>query len=270
MLFAIAIMTSPAGCLASLTSIRSMTCLKRLSTTVLTNRVIAGSAQVSPKAVVGPFVAIGERARVGDGTVIHNFAVIGDDVTIGSDCVVGEGVTVKNAEVGNRVSLKPGSRIGQDGFGYHPAGVAGKDVVKKPQNLRVIIEDDVEIGANCTVDRGSWRDTRIGAHTKLDNLVQIGHNVHIGRSCLIAAQTGIAGSATLGDRVLMGGQSGVAQYVKIGDDCQIAAKSGVTKSLPPKSKVGGVPAVPIIQFHRSVLMMQKYLSSIGSANNLTK
>jgi UDP-3-O-[3-hydroxymyristoyl] glucosamine N-acyltransferase len=215
---------------------------------------VASSARLSKDVKVGSFAHIGKLAQIGSGTVIHAHAFVGDAVKLGASCQVGSHVSVQNCTAGDRVVFKSGCRVGEDGFGFHPAGTVDKTkVVKKPQTMRVLLENDVEIGANSTVDRGSWRDTRIGAHTKLDNLVQIGHNVHIGMNCLIAAQSGVAGSATIGNRVLMGGQSGIAQYIKVGDDCQIAAKSGVTSDLSSKAKVGGMPAVNIIQFHRAFL-----------------
>lgn len=218
------------------------------------------SAVVEPSARLGRGVSVGPNAYVGKLTQIGSLSrigansVVGDGVRLGRECQVENNVNIQNCIAGDRVVLKPGCSVGQDGFGFHPAGTFDKDkVVKKPQNLRVVLENDIEIGANSTIDRGSWRDTRIGEFSKLDNLVQVGHNVNIGRNCLIAAQTGIAGSVTIGDRVLIGGQTGIAQYVRIGDDCQIAAKSGVISDLLTKSKVGGMPAVDILRYHRSFL-----------------
>jgi UDP-3-O-[3-hydroxymyristoyl] glucosamine N-acyltransferase len=227
----------------------------RNGATVHALAVVESTARLGKGVNVGANSYVGKLAQIGANTVISPNACIGDGVKLGKNCVVGLGATIRNCKTGDRVVLKAGSRVGEDGFGFHPAGTIDKaKVVKKPQPLGVILGDDVEIGANSCIDRGSWRDTRIGAWTKLDNLVQVGHNVVIGSNCLIAAQSGIAGSAELGDRVLMGGQSGIAQYVKVGNDCQIAAKSGVASDLVAGSKVGGMPAIPIQQFHRNFLL----------------
>ena len=175
--------------------------------------------------------------RIGRNTVVHPSAVLASDVVVGDGCSVGANVVVQNATIGDRVIIHPGTCIGQDGFGFHIAE-ADQSHEKKPQRLNVVIHDDVEIGANCCVDRGSWRDTVIGAGTKIDNLVQIGHNVVIGQHCLVAAQSGIAGSTIVGDRCLIGGQVGVAQHLTIGAGAQIAAKSGVMSDLEENRKYG--------------------------------
>jgi UDP-3-O-[3-hydroxymyristoyl] glucosamine N-acyltransferase len=226
----------------------------RRNTIIHSSAVVESCARIGTGTTVGPNSFIGKLAQIGAGSIVSANAIVGDGVRLGKQCIVGPGASIRNCTADDRVVFKAGCRVGEDGFGFHPAGTVDKEkIVKKPQTLRVWIESDVEIGANATVDRGSWRDTRVGQYTKIDNLVQVGHNVHIGKNCLIAAQSGIAGSVTIGDRVMMGGQSGVAQHVKIGEGCQIAAKSGVTADLAPGSKVGGMPAVNIIQFHRSFL-----------------
>ncbi|KAH9260196.1 UDP-3-O-[3-hydroxymyristoyl] glucosamine N-acyltransferase [Batrachochytrium salamandrivorans] len=210
-----------------------------------------------PKVVLGQNVFIGRFVKIGEGSQIQAGAVIGDRCVLGRNCLVGSQASIQNCTAGEGVVFKPGCRVGQDGFGFIPAGLSSSPhPVKKPQTRRVVLGDEVEIGANSTVDRGSWRDTTIGRHTKLDNQVHVAHNVRIGESCLIAAQTGIAGSVEIGHRVLIGGQSGVAQYIQIGDEAQIAAKSGVTANVPARAKVGGYPAVPIAQFHRAFLLSQ--------------
>lgn len=223
-------------------------------------RGIASGASVHPEAkledgvVADPGAVIGPRAEIGCGTVIGANAVIGMDVRIGRDCVVGAGVSIQYALIGDRVIIHPGVQIGQDGFGY----VSGKGGhVKVPQIGRVIIQDDVEIGAGTTVDRGAHRDTMIGEGTKIDNLVQIAHNVSIGRHCIIVAQVGISGSCTIGDYVVIGGQAGLSGHNQIGDGVQIAARSGVMNDIPAGEKWAGAPAKPIREFFREVSALRK-------------
>jgi UDP-3-O-[3-hydroxymyristoyl] glucosamine N-acyltransferase len=204
--------------------------------------------EVDPGAVIGP------RAEIGSGTVIGANAVIGADVRIGRDCAVGPGASVLHALVGDRVVMHPGARIGQDGFGYVP-GQTGH--LKVPQVGRVVVQDDVEIGAGSTIDRGSGRDTMIGEGTKIDNLVQIAHNVMIGRHCIIVALTGISGSCTLGDHVMLGGQVGLADHITVGDGAQIAATSGVMHDVPAGEQWAGAPAKPIREFFREVATLKR-------------
>ncbi len=166
---------------------------------------------VDPGAVIGP------AAEIGAGTVIAANAVIGPGVRIGRNCSIGAGATLMHALIGDRVIIHPGCRIGQDGFGYLPDRGGH---IKIPQIGRVIIQDDVEIGANTTIDRGGTRDTVIGEGTKIDNLVQIGHNCSIGRHCFIVSQTGISGSVDVGDYVVLGGQVGIADHLSIGNGRQ--------------------------------------------------
>ena len=186
-------------------------------------------ARLEDDVTVDPGAVIGPRAEIGSGTVIGANAVIGADVCIGRNCSIGPGASVLHALIGDRVILHPGTRIGQDGFGFIPGG---KGLTKVPQVGRVIIQDDVEIGAGTAIDRGVNRDTVVGEATKIDNLVQIGHNVTIGRHCIIVAQVGISGSVTLGERVQLGGQVGIADNLTIGDGARVAAKSGVKDNIP--------------------------------------
>jgi UDP-3-O-[3-hydroxymyristoyl] glucosamine N-acyltransferase len=227
---------------------------------------IASGAAVHPEAhledgvVADPGAVIGPRAEIGAGTLIGANAVIGADVRVGRECSIGAGVTIQHALIGDRVVIHPGARIGQDGFGYLP-GKAGH--LKVPQVGRVIIQDDVEIGANTTVDRGANRDTMIGEGSKIDNLVQIAHNVSIGRHCLIAGQAGISGSCTLGDYVMLGGQAGLADHLTLGDGAQIAARSGLMHDVPAGETWAGAPAKPIREFFREVAALKR----LGGAAN---
>lgn len=217
------------------------------------------TARLERGAVIDPGAVVGPRAEIGAGTVVGALAVIGPEVRIGRGCSIGPNVTVLNALVGNRVILHPGVRVGQDGFGF---AMGAQGHLKVPQVGRVIIQDDVEIGANTTVDRGSGRDTVIGEGTKVDNLVQIGHNVVIGRHCVIVAQVGISGSTTLEDFVVLGGQVGVVGHVRIGAGTQIAGSSNVNKDVPPGSRWGGTPAKPMREWFREMTML-KTLASRG-------
>ena len=203
------------------------------------------SARLEENVTVEPFAVVAAGAEIGAGSVIASGAAIGPGTRIGRECHIGHGATVQHALVGNNVVLHPGVRIGQDGFGYAP-GPRGLD--KIPQVGRVIIQDHVEIGSGTTIDRGAIDDTVIGEGTKIDNLVQIAHNVRIGRYCVIVAQVGIAGSATLGDGVMIGGAAGVNGHVTIGDGAQIAALSGVAGDVPSGVRWGGQPARPMRGF----------------------
>ncbi|HEX2256167.1 MAG TPA: UDP-3-O-(3-hydroxymyristoyl)glucosamine N-acyltransferase [Afifellaceae bacterium] len=204
-------------------------------------------ARLEDEVVVEPGAVVAAGAEIGRGTVIAAGAVIAPGVAVGRDCSIGPNVTLQHALIGDRVIIHPGVRIGQDGFGF-AMGPAGHR--KVAQLGRVIIQDDVEIGANTTIDRGANKDTMVGEGTKIDNQVQIGHNVRIGRHCIIVAQVGISGSATLGDFVAVGGQTGINGHVTIGDGAQIAAASAVNGDVPPGERWGGVPARPFVEWLR--------------------
>ncbi len=210
-------------------------------------------ARVEPGAVVEAFAVIGPEAEVGSGTVVAPHAVIGPSCRIGRDGYVGPGATIQHALLGNRVVVHGGVRIGQDGFGYVP-GRAGLD--KVPQLGRVVIQDDVEIGANTTVDRGALSDTVIGEGTKIDNLVQIAHNVRIGRCCVLAAHCGISGSVTIGDGAMLGGRVGIADHLAVGDRAQIAAAAGVMTDVPAGERWGGMPAQPMKETMRQIALLR--------------
>jgi UDP-3-O-[3-hydroxymyristoyl] glucosamine N-acyltransferase len=212
------------------------------------------SARIGAGVVVEPGAVIGREATVGDGTTIAAGAVVGFRVVLGRDCYVGAGATLIHAIVGNGVILHPGVRIGQDGFGF---AMGGNGHLKVPQIGRVVIGDDVEIGANTTVDRGALSDTIIGEGTKIDNLVQIAHNVIIGRHCVIVAQSGIAGSAQLGDFVVMGAHSGVIGHVTVGNGAQIAGMAHVKNNVEARARMGGTPARPFKEWAREVAVLKQ-------------
>ncbi len=247
--------------------------LGRLHPDALRPDSLFGSAGVSPGAHVhpearledgvrvDPGAVIGPGAEIGSGTVIGPNASIGPNVCIGRDASIGAGATLTNALVGNRVIVHPGARIGQDGFGF-AMGAAGH--LKVPQIGRVIVQDDVEIGANTTIDRGASRDTVIGEGTKIDNLVQIAHNVVIGRHCVIVSGVGISGSTTLEDYVVLGGQVGVVGHLRIGMGSQIAGSSNVNRDVPPGSRWGGTPAKPVRTWFRELTALAR-LAEKGTA-----
>jgi UDP-3-O-[3-hydroxymyristoyl] glucosamine N-acyltransferase len=212
------------------------------------------SARLEEGARVEPGAVIGREAQIGRGTVIAAGAVIGYRVTVGRGSYVGPGASVVHALIGDRVILHAGVRIGQDGFGF---AMGPKGHLKVPQIGRVIVQDDVEIGANSCVDRGALKDTIIGEGTKIDNLVQIGHNVVIGRHCVIVAQTGLSGSGELGDFVVMGGQSGTVGHIKVGPGAQIAGASHVKDDVPAGARVGGTPAVPVGEWARQIAAVKR-------------
>jgi UDP-3-O-[3-hydroxymyristoyl] glucosamine N-acyltransferase len=203
---------------------------------------------------IGDHVVIGAGARLGARCRIGANSVIGAAVEMGDDCRAAANVTVTHCTMGARVVLHPGVRIGQAGFGFAPDPARP---VKVPQLGRVVIGDDVDIGANTTIDRGSGHDTVIGDGTMIDNLVQIGHNVRIGRGCVLVSQVGISGSTVLGDYVMIGGQGGLIGHLRIGDGAKIAAQSGVTRDVAPGEAVGGSPAVPYTEWLRTHAMLRR-------------
>jgi UDP-3-O-[3-hydroxymyristoyl] glucosamine N-acyltransferase len=225
------------------------------------NTGIAPSAIIDPTAhleddvVVDPLAVIGPNAEIGAGTVIGAGAVIGANVRIGRDCNVGARCSIQFALVGNNVLIHPGCSIGQDGYGFIFFGPDGH--LKVPQTGRVLIQNEVEIGAGTTIDRGSLRDTVIGEGTKIDNQVQIGHNVTIGRHCLLAAQIGLAGSLTIGDNVALGAKVGINNHVRIGDGAQVTAMSGVKDDIPVNGRWGGLFAKPTKQWFREIIAVER-------------
>lgn len=221
---------------------------------------VAAGAYVHPSArlenfvTVDPGAVIGAGAEIGSGTVIGAGAAIGARVRIGRDCAIGPNATILHALIGDRVIIHSGCAIGQDGFGF----VRGpRGAHKVPQVGRVIIQDDVEIGANSTIDRGAIRDTVIGEGTKIDNMVHIAHNVSIGRHCLLAGQVGISGSTTVEDGVIMGGQVGVADHLTVGAGAMLGAKAGVMSNVPPGARWAGYPARSGKQWLREVATLER-------------
>ena len=212
------------------------------------------TAKIAAGATVEAGATVGAHVEIGAGTVIGANASIAKGCTIGRDCFIGPNVTVSHAHIGDRVILHPGVCIGQDGFGF-AMGLPHHE--KVPQLGRVIIQDNVEIGANSTVDRGAGPDTVIGEGTKIDNLVQIGHNVQTGRHCVIVSQTGVSGSTKLGDFVVLAAQVGVTGHLTINTGAQIAARSAVIHDVPPGQQYGGVPARPVGEWRREMVAIKR-------------
>lgn len=221
--------------------------------------VIDPSARIAEPASVGAFVYVGPRAEIGPGTVLMAHVTIGADARIGADCLLHPGVRIgERVIVGDRVILQHNASIGADGFSYATPEVGSVETVRatgrvEAQNTRivrinsvgtVVLEDDVEVGANTTIDRGTLGATTVGRGTKIDNLVMIGHNTTVGENCLIAGQVGLSGSCRIGDRVVLAGQVGVADHITIGDDAVVMAGSGVGRDVAPRAVVLGYPALP--------------------------
>jgi UDP-3-O-[3-hydroxymyristoyl] glucosamine N-acyltransferase len=227
---------------------------------------VAPGAYVHPEArlelgvTVDPGAVIGPRAEIGTGTVIAANAVIGPDVRIGRDSSIGSGATLQHCLIGNRVIIHPGAHLGQDGFGF---AMGPKGHLKVPQIGRVVVQDDVEIGAGTTVDRGANRDTVIGEGTKIDNQVQIGHNVVVGRHCVLVAKVGISGSTVLEDFVVMGGASGTVGHIRIGMGAQIAGAANVKDDVPRGARMAGTPAKPIREFAKELAAVKRLASGRG-------
>jgi UDP-3-O-[3-hydroxymyristoyl] glucosamine N-acyltransferase len=212
--------------------------------------VVAPEATVSPLATVGPLCLVGRGASIGPHTVLEGQVAVGEGVRVGSHCRLAPQVVLRDGVVlGDRVIIHSGAVIGADGFGYAREGAG---YLKIPQVGRVVIEDDVEVGANTTIDRATLGETRIGRGTKIDNLVQIAHNVRVGADTIIVAQVGISGSTRIGSRVTIAGQVGVVDHIEIGDDVIVGAQAGVSKDIPARSVVLGAPAVPHQEFKRQL------------------
>lgn len=227
---------------------------------------------ISSNSEVPEIYKLSKSIRVDSFTVIEDGAIIEDNVWIGSGCYIGQGVkigfgtrihsnvTIECSEIGKHVLLYTGVRIGQSGFGFAPSS---NGHIKIPQVGNVIIEDNVEIGANSCIDRGSYGPTIIGEGTFIDNLVHIAHNVKVGKFCAIAGQVGIAGSSRIEDYCMFGGQAGIGGHINIGKGTQAGGQAGITKSLPPGSKVSGTPAIPLTQYHRKSIILDRLIKNKG-------
>jgi UDP-3-O-[3-hydroxymyristoyl] glucosamine N-acyltransferase len=230
--------------------------------------VVAASASVDATAHVGPLCVVGERAQIGARVVLMAGDYVGEGCRLGEDTRLFPGVTLyAGTQVGKRVRLHAGVVVGSDGFGYVLDGGAHRKI---PQVGHVVIEDDVELGANVTVDRGALGATVIGRGTKVDNLVQIGHNVVVGQHCILVAQAGVAGSARLGNYVTIAGQAGVVGHLTVGDRAVIAGQSGVIQNVPAGQVWFGSPARPATQMKRQMVLMERLPELVRRVAELEK
>lgn len=230
------------------------------------------NGKISERATIDPSATIGENSQIAAGAVVEAHAIIGSHCIIGANAVISEGVTIgdhtriganatlSHCIIGEHVIIHPGVNIGQDGFGF---AKSDRGAVKVPQLGRVVVENHVEIGASSCIDRGAGPDTIIGMGTKIDNLVQIGHNVRLGRSVIVVSQVGISGSTEIGDGATLAGQVGVAGHLKIGKGALIAAQAGVSKSIPDGAAFGGSPAVPVMEWRRQVATLSRLTKKKG-------
>ncbi|MFM7743215.1 MAG: UDP-3-O-(3-hydroxymyristoyl)glucosamine N-acyltransferase [Verrucomicrobiota bacterium] len=258
---------NPSYALALLCSVLESRLWPRPPAGVHATAVVASSARVDAAAHVGPLCVIGEGAVVAGGAILEARCHVGAHAAVGADCWLKPGVVVGDyCVLGARCRVQSGAVIGSDGFGYEP--VDG-EIRRIPQIGNVVLEDDVEIGANSTLDRARFSRTVVGRGTKVDNLVQIAHNVRIGRQCLITAQVGIAGSTTLGDHCVLGGQSGVAGHLTLGDRVKLGAQAGLFEDVPADGFMNGTPAVPFGLERRLVVLARRLPDLFKKVDSLT-
>lgn len=246
---------NPSYALALLCSVLEARLWPRPAAGIHASAVVAASAQIDPSAHVGPLCVIGEGATVSSGAVLEARCHVGAHASVGTDCWLKPGVVVGDyCVLGARCRIQSGAVIGSDGFGFEPVN---GEIQRIPQIGNVVLEDDVEVGANSTLDRARFSKTVVGRGTKIDNLVQIAHNVRIGRQCLITAQVGIAGSTTLGDHCVLGGQAGVAGHLTLGDRVKLGAQTGLFEDVPADGFMNGTPAVPFGLERRLVVLSRR-------------
>ena len=246
---------NPSYALALLCSVLEARLWPRPASGIHASAVVSPSAKVAPSAHVGPLCVIGDYAEIAPGAVIEARCSVGVHAFIGADSWLKPGVCVGDyCQLGARCRIQSGAVIGSDGFGYEPVN---GEIQRIPQIGNVVLEDDVEVGANSTLDRARFSKTIVGRGTKIDNLVQIAHNVRIGRQCLITAQVGIAGSTTLGDHCVLGGQAGVAGHLALGDRVKLGAQTGLFEDVPADGFMNGTPAVPFGLERRLVVLSRR-------------
>jgi UDP-3-O-[3-hydroxymyristoyl] glucosamine N-acyltransferase len=258
---------NPSYALALLCSVLEARLWPRPSAGIHATAVVASSAKVDPSAHVGPLCVLGEGAVIAAGAVLEARCYVGVRASVGADSWLKPGVTVGDyCVLGARCRLQTGAVIGSDGFGYEPVN---GEIRRIPQIGNVVLEDDVEVGANSTLDRARFSQTVVGRGTKIDNLVQIAHNVRIGRQCLITAQVGIAGSTTLGDHCVLGGQAGVAGHLTLGDRVKLGAQTGLFEDVPADGFMNGTPAVPFGLERRLVVLSRRLPDLFKKVDSLT-
>jgi UDP-3-O-[3-hydroxymyristoyl] glucosamine N-acyltransferase len=234
---------------------------------------VHATAELADDVRIAAFVTVSGGVKIGRGTAVYPGVYIGKDVQIGRDCILYPNVTLYDGCIlHDRVTVHAASSIGQDGFGYSthegPDGVVRHE--KIPQAGRVILEDDVEIGACCAIDRATMGATIVGAGTKFSNLIAIGHGTKLGRHCLLVAQAGIAGSTMVGKYCAFAGQAGVVGHIRIGDGARIGAKAGVTNDVPPGQEVLGIPAIPLAEARRAMMSFSRLPQLRTAVRRLTR